>query len=101
MEKKTEESPLVREIYTDVFKTTWNADIVRLTKAITMITARKIKVWRVDEGQSWRSVAHTFVEKYPDVATMLNIVSENQISGMQLCDAAMKKLKETLDQGWN
>ena len=101
MEKKTEESPLVREIYTDVLKETWNADIVRLSKGFTLATAKKVKLWRIEEEQSWRSIATLFVEKYVDAAKMLNIVSGNQISGMQLCDAAMKKLKETFDQGWN
>lgn len=101
MEKKTEETPLVREIYTDVFKGTWDTDIVKLAKGMPIGTARKIKVWRVDEEHSWRSIASEFVKTYPEPAKELNIVSGNQISGMQLCDAAMKKLKETIDQGWN
>lgn len=101
MEHRNEENPVVKDIFINIFKETWDADIKKLSKAIGIKMARSIKIWRVEESHSWRSVAGTFVEKYPEISKDMNIVSGNQISGMQLCEAAMKKLNETIDQGWN
>lgn len=101
IEKKTEENPVVRDIYSDLFKGKWDKLINTVAKSLSVKIARDIKSWRMDEEYSWRFIATRFVEKYPDASATLNIISGNQISGMQLCDAAMKKLKETIEQGWN
>lgn len=66
-----------------------------------------IREWRVGNGpddettHSWRGVARLFVEKYPEFSANHNIHIGNQISGMQLCDAAMNLLKQKPEEGWN
>lgn len=107
MERKTEENPLAKIISSDVLKSSWNKDIYKLKVSLTMQMAKQIKTWRVGEGpqdvntHSWRSVAKEFVEKYKEFSDKNNIILSNQISGMMLCEAAMNKLKEKIEQGWN
>lgn len=66
-----------------------------------------IREWRVGDGpddektHSWRGIAILFVEKYPEFSNNHGIVAGNQISGMQLCDAAMSLLKQKPEEGWN
>ncbi len=66
-----------------------------------------IRNWRVGDGpddvntHSWRGVARLFVEKYPEFSDEHGIIAGNQISGMHLCDAAMKLLKQKPEEGWN
>jgi len=66
-----------------------------------------IREWRVGEGpddmktHSWRGIARLFVEKYPEFSDNHDIIAGNQISGMQLCDAAMKLLNQKPEEGWN
>ena len=66
-----------------------------------------IREWRVGEGpddmktHSWRGIARLFVEKYPEFSDNYDIIAGNQISGMQLCDAAMKLLNQKPEEGWN
>ena len=100
IETKLDESIEVREIYTKIFNKLWDKDIKELSKSLPIKLAREIKIWRIDKQYSWRGIAQLFVETYPEESKKLGIVSENQISGIQLCDAAMIKLKETLAEGW-
>lgn len=106
IENKTQESPLVKEIYENVFKKTWDRDIKKLSKGLHKKMVDDIKSWRVGGGfddvdtHSWRSVATVFVEKYPEFAEKHNIVAGNQVSGMQLCEAAMFRLNETIENAW-
>jgi len=66
-----------------------------------------IREWRVGDGpedtntHSWRGVARLFAEKYPEFSCSHGIQASNQISGMQLCDAAMALLKQKPEEGWN
>jgi CHAD domain-containing protein len=66
-----------------------------------------IRHWRVGDGpedtttHSWRGVARLFAEKYPEFSNEHGIEAGNQISGMQLCDAAMVLLKQKPEEGWN
>lgn len=107
MELKTEENPLAKEICYDVLKTSWEKDINKLKKNLTLQMAKQIKTWRVGEGPqdvntySWKSIAEEFVKKYKEWAEQNNIISNNQISGMMLCDAARKKVKDTINQDWD
>ena len=39
--------------------------------------------------------------KYPEFSASHGIEAGNQISGMQLCDAAMTLLKQKPEEGWN
>jgi hypothetical protein len=85
----------------------WKNDINALKKALSLKMCKQIKTWRVGEGPhdmntySWRAIATAFVEKNPEFSKNNNIISSNQISGMMLCESAMLKLKETLENGWN
>jgi hypothetical protein len=66
-----------------------------------------IREWRVGDGpddektHSWRGIARLFVEKYAEFSDNHGIIAGNQISGMQLCDAAMLLLKQKPEEGWN
>lgn len=66
-----------------------------------------IREWRVGNGpddittHSWRGVAKLFVEKYPEFSDNHHIIAGNQISGMQLCEAAQKLLNQKTEEGWN
>lgn len=66
-----------------------------------------IREWRVGDGpddektHSWRGIARLFVEKYPEFSDNHHIIAGNQISGMQLCDVAMKLLNQKPEEGWN
>jgi len=102
-----DDNELYKLISKEVLNKTWDNDIKTLSKKISKKMALDIKKWRVGDGpddlntHSWRSVATMFCMTYPDEAYSLNIADGNQISGIHLCDAAMLKLKETVDQGWN
>ena len=99
-----DESSLAKEIYINVFKATWNTEITNLKKTLYKKEALNIKKWRAGDefnpGESWRNIATNYVNLYPEKALALNIVKDNQICGIQLCDAAMLKLKETDKDGW-
>lgn len=101
MENKINDNHIAKEILSNVLNNTWAKDVNTLSKNLPIKAARAVKTWRVEEEQSWRSIATLFTQKFPEESGSLNIISGNQISGMQLCEAAMKKLKETIDQGWN
>ncbi len=78
-----------------------------LNKDLSHNMVADIRNWRVGDGpedlntHSWRGVARLFVEKYPEFSDEHRIIAGNQISGMQLCDAAMKLLKQKPEEGWN
>jgi hypothetical protein len=108
MEPRANENPVARDICIQVIEPIiWDKDITELKKKMPIKYARQIKQWRVGDGpddlntHSWRSVATMFCNTYPEFSEEHNIISGNQISGMYLCDAAMVKLKEQLNQGWN
>lgn len=62
-----------------------------------------IKKLRVDKEYSWRAVARDVSAEYPELGVAGNAEYNygNQIDGMALCDAAMKMLGETIEDGWN
>lgn len=101
MENKNDESELARKIFMNVLADTWNNDIKKLSKSLPIKIAREIKKWRIEDNYTWRNIATSFTEKYPDITNENNIISNSQLSGIMLCEASMKKLKETIDQGWN
>lgn len=108
MEPRADENPIARDICIQVIEpVTWNRDIAQLKKSMSIKHARQIKQWRVGDNPddpgtySWRGVATMFCNTYPEFAEQHSILPGNQISGMYLCDAAMVKLKEQLNQGWN
>lgn len=78
-----------------------------LEENLTQEMVADIRQWRVGEGpedmntHSWRGVAALFEEKYPLFSAEHNIHHGNQISGMQLCEAAMLLLKQKPEEGWN
>jgi uncharacterized protein (DUF2126 family) len=60
--------------------------------------------WIADESRNYRFTfkhARLFAEKYPEFSNEHGIEAGNQISGMQLCDAAMALLKQKPEEGWN
>lgn len=85
----------------------WEADVQKLVKTMTDEMVKDIKVWRVGKGMedhnthSWRSLASEFVQKYSGYSTKHGIQYGNQLCGMQLCDAAMIRLNEKNEDGWN
>jgi hypothetical protein len=66
-----------------------------------------IREWRVGNGpedintHSWRGVARLFIEKYPEFSDNHGLIAGNQITGMQLCEVAMKLLNQKTEEGWN
>lgn len=105
--KYPEDSDLVRIVYMNEFAKQWEKTIQRLSKNLKEPMIQDIKTWRVGQGpddintHSWRDVAQLFVEKYPAFSTKYKLHAGNQISGMQLCEAAMSCLNETIKDGWN
>lgn len=106
VEMKQNDNPIAFSIVKITMKDTWDDTINSLKKAMKKPMAETIKLWRVGEGPddintySWRAITHLFIEKYPKWASDNNILAGNQVSGMLLCEAAMLKLKETVEQGW-
>jgi len=82
----------------------YDEQIKKLAESLTDEMASDIKKWRLGDGSndstvhSWRSLACEFYDKYEPYAREHSIDYGNQISGMQLCEAAVIKLKE---EGWN
>jgi hypothetical protein len=101
MELKTEENVMSKQIYKDIYKTSFDSTVKSVAKSLHKKMADDIKKWRLTDEYSWRSIASVFVEKYAEFSEKHNIISGNQVSGVMLCDAAMIKLKETIEQGWN
>ncbi len=60
-------------------------------KPMTLAFAKRIKKYRIEQGNSWRGVAYE----------VTNGETSNQILGMFLCEKAMKFLKENNQDGWN
>ena len=100
--KHPEDSLMTKQIYIATFKrNAYDKEMEKLEKNMTLCMAEDIKTWRVMMGLSWRVVATDFCLAYSSFAKKNKIVEGNQISGMQLCDVAMKILNETTEQGWN
>lgn len=53
--------------------------------------AKLIRELRIDKKLTWRGIAYE----------MTNGKSSNQITGMNLCETAMKLLGEKEEDGWN
>jgi hypothetical protein len=79
----------------------WKDSIDMLVSDMTTDMVEYIKKLRCIDDYSWRSVAQEFCLKYPKFAAEYNLYSSNQVTGMQLCEAAQKVLNEKLDDGWN
>lgn len=108
IEPRTNENPVARDICIQVIEPViWDREVTKLKKSMPIKYARQIKQWRVGNGPgdsntySWKGIATLFAKTYPEFAEEQSILEDNQISGMYLCDAAMVKLKEQLNQGWN
>lgn len=108
METKALENPKVKEICIQVIEpVNWMSSVKSIKKDMPTKYARQIKEWRVGNGPddpntySWRAIAELFAKRYPEYSAIHNIDASNQISGMLLCDAAMSKLKEKQEDGWN
>lgn len=95
IEKKSDDTPLIKSIYTDVMKSTINKDIKSLAKTLRKTMALDIQKWRCTDEYSWRYLAAEFVKKYQEFSDANNIISGNQVCGLILSEAAMIKLKET------
>lgn len=97
VQKKDNENPTVKSIFIDILKHEYTQLIVNMKKKMGVKMARDIKNWRIedpDKMYSWRTISSMFVQKYPEFSESCDIVSENELSGILLCDAAMIKLKE-------
>ena len=85
----------------------YNKTMKELEDNLSQDMVTDIYDWRVGTGpedintHSWRGVASLFVEKHPEFSCNHNIHHGNQISGMQLCEAAMKLLNQKPEDGWN
>lgn len=95
VENKSEDTPLIKSVYTDVMQSTINKDIKSLAKTLKKAMATDIKNWRCTNEYSWRYLAGEFVKKYQEFSNANNILSGNQVCGLILSEAAMIKLKET------
>ena len=108
IETRKNENPAAIEIMKKVYTTNeWEKTVISLKKALPIKIAREIRNLRKGESSfdlenyySWKDIAHHIANKYPEFSEENHILSENQISGMLLCEASMLKLKETSDQGW-
>jgi len=84
----------------------FKANVERLSTSLTDEMVKDIKDWRVGNGpddittHSWRSLACEFYDKYTGFSNENSIQYGNQISGMELCEAAALRLNETSKDGW-
>jgi hypothetical protein len=85
----------------------YDESVKKLSELLTDEMVSDIKKWRIGDGpddlttHSWRSLACEFHDKYEAFSNENSIDYGNQISGMQLCEAAMIKLNEKAEDGWN
>ena len=79
----------------------WDKAIKDLEDTLSMEMIEDIRQWRCDDDHSWRSVATTFHNKYPEYSGIHGLDSGNQISGMMLCQVAQSLLKQENSEGWN
>lgn len=95
-----------KEIQKD-FTKAWNDEVEKLEENLNTDMVEYIRLLRCGDGSedtitySWRAVARMFVEKYPTFSEEFNILAGNQLSGMQLCEAAQSLLKQDTIEGWN
>ncbi len=70
---------------------------------LTKFQALFIKYLRVRHHGTWRWVAGKWDERYNKKIPFNeeSTFGGNQITGMELCDAAMDYLNETIQDGWN
>ncbi len=83
------------------FKKHWDAAMQKIEDNMTADMASDVRQWRCDDDYTWRGVAHSFYEKYPEFCIEQGLDSGNQISGMMICEAAQKLLKQETSEGWN
>jgi hypothetical protein len=97
IETRDSDSPVIKDLYKNIIqKGYYDKDVKKLSKALHLKMAKDVRLWRVTgDGKSWRAISTLFAIKYPEFAEKHNIVAENQLSGVYLCDAAMIKLDET------
>lgn len=72
-----------------------------LIETLTPEMVSDIRKWRVEQDCSWRTVAALFCDSYITFSEKNNLMWGNQITGMELCDAAMIILNEKPEDGWN
>jgi hypothetical protein len=75
----------------------------RIEFTLTKEQALFIKDLRVTKDYSWRAVARDVSGEYPELGVSGSVEYNmgNQIDGIALCDAAMKLLGESIEDGWN
>lgn len=64
---------------------------------LTEEQAVQIRHWRNQQGYSWRMVAEQTAAMWPE----MKLFPPSQAKGIQLCDAAMELLGETVEDGWD
>ena len=79
----------------------WDKAIKDLEDTLSIEMVEDIRQWRCDDDHSWRSVARTFYNKYPEYSAIHGVDEGNQISGMMLCQVAQSLLKQENSEGWN
>lgn len=72
-----------------------------LIETLTPEMVSDIRKWRVEQDSSYRTVAALFADSYITFSEKNNLMWGNQITGMELCDAAMVILNEKSEDGWN
>lgn len=84
----------------------YNEDVKKLSESLTEEMINDLKTWRIGSGpddittHSWRSIACEFYDKYTAYSNDNSIHYGNQISGMQLCEAAALRFNQSLKDGW-
>jgi translation elongation factor EF-4 len=100
-EVRSSDSEFIKNVYKNVIQKDYDKDIRKLSKSLLKKMAEDVKKWRTEgKGYSWRYIAMLFADKYPEFSEKHNIVAENQLCGIYLCEAAIIKLNET-EQNWN
>jgi len=82
-------------------KQRWDDEMEKLRNDLTPEMVSDIRTWRCEDGDTWRTVAHNFYDKYYEFSYAHSLDSGNQITGMMLCGAAQDLLKQENSEGWN
>jgi hypothetical protein len=102
MQNRKDENPALLTICMNALDETWSKDVSTIKKGLTVKMCRIIHEWRCGEnskdlfnldGHSWKTISTFFVDKNPEFSKQNNILSDNAVSGMMLCEAAVQKLK--------
>lgn len=83
------------------YEETYGSEGARILLDLTVEEAQLIRTWRVDQGATWRGVAHAWYAERTE-ARLDQAWQGSQILGEDLCESAAKLLGEDdTTEPWN